>query len=155
MLRLDGIVFTIINLIVLYLILRHFLIGPIRNIMQKRDEMLAKQFADAKAKEEQAAEMKTQYEALILENAKARADSEYEKRLDQAKKEADKVVQRANVAASQEKEKMLGDVQSQISALALTAARKVLLDGDTKEQNAAFYREFTKKAGETYDTDIE
>ena len=58
MLRLDGIVFTIINLIVLYLILRHFLIGPIRNIMQKRDEMLAKQFADAKAKEEQAAEMK-------------------------------------------------------------------------------------------------
>ena len=91
----------------------------------------------------------------ILENAKARADSENEKRLDQAKKEADKVVQRANVAASQEKEKMLGDVQSQISALALTAARKVLLDGDTKEQNAAFYREFTKKAGETYDTDIE
>ena len=80
MLRLDGIVFTIINLIVLYLILRHFLIGPIRNIMQKRDEMLAKQFADAKAKEEQAAEMKMQYEALmhdakeesnrILENAK-------------------------------------------------------------------------------------
>ena len=79
MLRLDGIVFTMINLIVLYLILRHFLIGPIRNIMQKRDEMLAKQFADAKAKEEQAAEMKTQYEALmhdakeeskrILENA--------------------------------------------------------------------------------------
>ena len=146
MLRLDGIVFTIINLIVLYLILRHFLIGPIRNIMQKRDEMLAKQFADAKAKEES---------NRILENAKARADSEYEKRLDQAKKEADKVVQRANVAASQEKEKMLGDVQSQISALALTAARKVLLDGDTKEQNAAFYREFTKKAGETYDTDIE
>lgn len=33
MLRLDGIVFTLINLLILYAALRHFLIGPIQSVL--------------------------------------------------------------------------------------------------------------------------
>ena len=42
MLRIDfNLVLTIINLIVLYLILRKFLFRPVMDIMEKREKMIA------------------------------------------------------------------------------------------------------------------
>ena len=41
LLRIDwNVVFTIINLIVLYLGLRKFLIGPVTNVMEQRKQMI-------------------------------------------------------------------------------------------------------------------
>ena len=36
-----GLVWTIINLIVLFLLLRHFLINPVSNIMEQRRKLIA------------------------------------------------------------------------------------------------------------------
>ena len=36
----SGLVFTVINLIVFYLLLKRFLFGPIQNIMKQREEMI-------------------------------------------------------------------------------------------------------------------
>ena len=48
LLRIDwNVVFTIINLIVLYLGLRKFLIGPVTNVMEQRKQMIEGQIADA------------------------------------------------------------------------------------------------------------
>ena len=52
MLRLDGIIFTIINLVILYVAMRHFLIGPIQSVLAKRKELIDSQFAKAEEKEE-------------------------------------------------------------------------------------------------------
>ena len=47
LLRIDwNVVFTIINLIVLYLGLRKFLIGPVTNVMEQRKQMIEGQIAD-------------------------------------------------------------------------------------------------------------
>ena len=47
MLRIDfNLVLTIINLIVLYLGLRKFLIGPVTNVMEQRKQMIEGQIAD-------------------------------------------------------------------------------------------------------------
>ena len=62
LLRIDwNVLFTIINLIVLYLLLKKFLIGPVTGIMQKRKEMIEGQLADADDKKKQAGELKQQY----------------------------------------------------------------------------------------------
>ena len=48
LLRIDwNVVFTIINLIVLYLGLRKLLIGPVTNVMEQRKQMIEAQIADA------------------------------------------------------------------------------------------------------------
>ena len=65
-----NLVFTIINLIVLYLLMKKFLFGPILNVMEQRKNMIDQQFASAKDTEEQAYELKGKYEDA-LKSAKA------------------------------------------------------------------------------------
>ena len=46
MIKIDiNLVFTIINLIVLYLLMKKFLFGPIIGVMEKRKAMIDEQFA--------------------------------------------------------------------------------------------------------------
>ena len=61
-----NLVFTIINLIVLYLFNeKSFLFGPILNVMEQRKNMIDQQFASAKDTEEQAYELKGKYEDAL------------------------------------------------------------------------------------------
>ena len=65
MLRVDiNLVFTIINLLVLYLLMKKFLFGPVVAVMEKRKAMIEEQFANAAAAEKNANELKSQYEFL-------------------------------------------------------------------------------------------
>ena len=60
-----NLVFTIINLIVLYLLMKKFLFGPILNVMEQRKNMIDQQFASAKETEEKAYELKGKYEDAL------------------------------------------------------------------------------------------
>ena len=91
LLRIDwNVIFTIVNLIVLYLGLRKFLIGPVTKVMDQRKQLIEGQMADARHVNEQANELKAQYEdalkqaheesAQIVEKARKSAQAEYERR---------------------------------------------------------------------------
>ena len=59
LLRIDwNVIFTIVNLIVLYLGLRKFLIGPVTKVMDQRKQLIEGQMADARHVNEQANELK-------------------------------------------------------------------------------------------------
>mgnify|MGYP003210043171 CR=1 FL=1 len=45
--------------------MKKFLIGPITGIMEKRKNLIAQQFKDAETVQNQAQEMKTQYETAL------------------------------------------------------------------------------------------
>ena len=117
MLRLDGIVFTLINLLILYAALRHFLIGPIQSVLEQRKQMIDGQFASAAGKEEQAMQLKGQYEGLladakgesrrILEDSRQRAQREYESRVMEAEKQAGHIVDKARKDVELEKQRAL------------------------------------------------
>ena len=63
MLRLDiNLVFTVINLLVLYFFMRKFLFGRVNKIVEERKALIEKQFADAEAAQNEADSMKTEYE---------------------------------------------------------------------------------------------
>ena len=75
MLRVDiNLVFTIINLLVLYLLMKKFLFGPVVAVMEKRKAMIEEQFANAAAAEKNANELKSQYEDT-LKTANTDADN--------------------------------------------------------------------------------
>ena len=66
LLRIDwNVLFTIINLIVLYAALRHFLIGPVLNMLEQRKHMIDGQFADAKKAKDEAKDLKKEYEKKL------------------------------------------------------------------------------------------
>ena len=65
MLRLDAIVYTLVNLLILYAGLRHFLIKPIQSVMEQRKSMIEKQFSEAKETMDEANRQKNDYEDLL------------------------------------------------------------------------------------------
>ena len=101
MLRFDGFIFTLLNLVVLYVAMRHFLIGPIQNVLAARKEMIDKQFAAAQSKEDEAMQLKQRYDGLlenakeeskqIVEESRTRAGKEYEERVQKAERQANRI----------------------------------------------------------------
>ena len=70
MLRLDfNLVWNIVNVIVLYLLLKHFLIKPVMDIMNKRQAMVDQSITNARESESQASELKSQYEEKLAASA--------------------------------------------------------------------------------------
>ena len=63
MLQLNmNLLYTIINLVVLYLLLRHFLIKPVTEIMEKRKKLIEDGLLNAQNAQDDAAKMKQEYE---------------------------------------------------------------------------------------------
>ncbi len=163
LLRIDwNVIFTIVNLIVLYLGLRKFLIGPVTKVMDQRKQLIEGQMPDARHVNEQANELKAQYEdalkqaheesAQIVEKARKSAQAEYESRMDAADTEAQKIIANAHKSIDLEREKTVQELQSQIAGLAMAATAKVLGDTDQAAQNKLMYEQFLAKTGGLNDT---
>ena len=163
LLRIDwNVIFTIVNLIVLYLGLRKFLIGPVTKVMDQRKQLIEGHMADARHVNEQANELKAQYEdalkqaheesAQIVEKARKSAQAEYESRMDAADAEAQKIIANAHKSIDLEREKTVQELQSQIAGLAMAATAKVLGDTDQAAQNKLMYEQFLAKTGGLNDT---
>ena len=106
-----NLVFTIINLIVLYLLMKKFLFGPILNVMEQRKNMIDQQFASAKETEEKAYELKGKYEDA-LKSAKDESMRIVNQAKDEAKVQADRIVKDANTQAGEMLDKAKADSQS-------------------------------------------
>ena len=66
MLRIDiNLLFTVINLIIIYVIIRKLLFKPVKKIIAQREAEINKQYEDAKATQDNAAALKVQYEQAL------------------------------------------------------------------------------------------
>ena len=83
----SNLVITIINILVLYFLLKKFLYKPVMAIIEKRNEMIQTQLANAKKTEQDAMQLKEQYE-----NSKARAQEESMRIVEASKVRAQKSV---------------------------------------------------------------
>ena len=162
MLRLDSnILWTIINLLILYVIARKFLFGPVRKVLAARQAEIDKQFADARTAQEDAQKLKEQYqESLdgaekerldILNQARDRAGEEYERILSEAKSTADKLVAVAQKSADREQEKRIQQAQEQIADLVVAATAKLMASRQGAEADRELYNQFIAKTGERCD----
>ncbi|SES86454.1 F0F1 ATP synthase subunit B [[Clostridium] polysaccharolyticum] len=158
MLRLDwNIVATIVNLLVLYFLMRRFLFGPIQAILDKRKELIESRFHEAKEEQLQAGQMKEKYQGLlanakeesaqIVERAREQAKTEYESRLSCAEEQAEKMLEAAREKMEQEHDKMLKELESQISTLVMCAAGKVIGRNASPKYDEALYNQFLDEAG--------
>lgn len=129
-------VFTIINLLVLYWLLRRYLFRPIMNIMDKRDQLIREQMDTAKKTEEKAFELKKQYELslanvaqeadLMLNSTRSRAQAEYEVILQNADADAKRVMRETEKAIKTEWEKTMQTISAEVAGLAVSVAEKAV-----------------------------
>lgn len=161
--QLSSIIFTILNLIILFLLLKKFLIGPINKVIAEREKMISSTIAGANQTKSDAEKLKAQYEASLAktqaecetmrENSRKEAQREYIKVVDLANEKATKMIKDAENTISLEQEKALSNMESQIAGLAMDAAAKILSDNTDDSRNKSLYDEFLEKAGDAHDSE--
>lgn len=157
-----NLVWTIINVIILYLLLKKFLIKPVTAIMEKREQMIKQGMENARSQETQAQELKDKYEqalvsakeesAGLVEKARENAQREYDRILEEAQTQAKKIESSARKDMELDREKAMKEVQSEVAGLAMSAVSRILQEGTDAGSDDALYQQFLKKAGEANDT---
>ena len=158
-----NLVFTIINLLVLYLLMKKFLFGPIIKVMDVRKAMIDQQFAGAKEQEDQAKALKEQYEGA-LKSAREESFQIMEQDRKEAKAQADKTVEdtQAKVSAmlakaqediNTERENAMRQMKDDVASLAMEAAGKIIGKNSGADQDLSLYDQFIEKAGDPDDSD--
>ena len=159
MLRLDiNLLFTIINLLVLYLLMKKFLFKPVNGIIEKREEVIKKQFEEAEIAKVQANELKMEYTlqleqvatdaTKVMDDAKEMARAEYDRIVKAADEEAALRLQKAEAQIAEEKKKSLRVMEQEIEDLIMATATKVVGEKVSVQNNQKIYDDFLAEMGE-------
>ena len=153
-----NLVWTIINIIVLYLLLKHFLIGPVTNIMDRRRQMIEDGFKNAQAAQDDANRLKQEYETALsgakqesvqlVEDARKSARAEYDRIVNEAGEKAGSMIEAAKESVRTEREQTMKELKSQIAGLAAASAAMIIGGHADEKGNSALYDQFLKEAGE-------
>ena len=146
------VVFTFINIIVLYIILRKLLFKPVAKHMDDRSNKIQEALDLAEEAKRKVDEMKEEYDAKlrlakeegnqIIEDYKKRADKEYEVAVATAKQEADLIIQKAKQELEVEKEQLVSELKKEMTNLVLNASQKVLKENLDSESNRKLISNF-------------
>lgn len=152
-----SVLWTVLNLIVLYFLLKKFLLGPVNAVMEQRQQQITGSLQKADEEKEKAEQLRLQYEQAIkgvkteteqmLQQAKEKADRVYQKKLDEAKEEVSRMQTQAQQRAEAEKQRIRKEARAEIADIAMLAASKVIQENLDQEKNEKLLEEFLKEAG--------
>lgn len=161
-----SLLYTIINLVVFYLLLKKFLFKPVMGIMEKREKMIADGLQNASDTQDEAKKLKAEYEAAltgareesiqIVDKARVDAKAEYDRILSEADEKAGTMMETAKRAIEAERQQTMNALQSEIAGLAMQAARKIVDEKTENQGNKGIYDQFLEGVGEAHgntDTD--
>ena len=134
------ILWTVVNLLVLYLLMRKFLFGPVNAILDGRAKAIEDGLTQARQQQEEAQQLHSQYEAEIAQSkdeasqiiaqAKAQSEALYQRTLADAQAEAKKLLEENQERNLRDRENMLRSVRQEVAQLAVVAAEKVAVDSN-------------------------
>ena len=149
MLKIDpwNIIWTVVNLLFLYWIFKKFLFDRVMGVINQRDEMIQKQFSEAKKSQDDAESLKSDYKKKlesaktqadqIILDARERAEAEQEKALERTRQEADSMLEKAKADIASEQEKATKAAEAEIAKLAILAARKIVKTGEANDTGSS------------------
>lgn len=152
------IIVQLVNLVLLFLLLKHFLFAPVQNIIAKRQAEIEKDYDDASKASAEANALKEQYEkqmaqakaeaSEIVKNATKRAQVHGEEILTDARNQANRMMEKADAEIKQEKKKAMNELKDEISVIAVDIASKVVEREINEKDHEALIQEFIKGVGE-------
>ena len=158
MLKLElNLLWTVGDVLILYVLLRKFLFKPIQNVLNQRQKKIEDDIAAAQTSKNEAAaalnaaQVKLQNvdnEAAARREAYAKqAEVEKQQLLDDAQKQADAIVAAGKAAVEVERQNKLQDADAQAASLARSMCEKLLKHNLTAQDDAQLLDDLLEKAG--------
>lgn len=159
MLTLDiNLLWTVINVIVLFLLLRKFLYKPVMNIIEQRQKQADAMLADAQAAKEKAqaalddAQQQLRHvdeeAAHRREISEQQAAKEKEQLISAAHRQADAIVAEGRASAEAETARRLRQSDAELAGLARSMCEKLLERSITQEDSDRLLNDLLEKAGD-------
>lgn len=150
--------FTLLNFLAVFFVAKHFLIGPILQIIADRQKEIDDMYAQADQAKEDAQQMQSEYEQKlsaaqatserIVKEAVTRGQQREEEIIRAANAEASAIIDKANADIAMEKKKALNDAKDEISEIAMAIAEKVVGRELTAADHAQLVEDFLNELGE-------
>ena len=150
--------FTLLNFLALFFVLKHFLVGPVIKIIQDRQKEIDDMYDAADNAEKQAKAMEAEYQQKlevasetgerIVKEAVARGQAREEEILRQANAEASAIMDKAVADIAMEKKKAINDAKDEISGIAIAIAEKVVARELNNEDQRKLVDSFIDELGE-------
>lgn len=154
----GTIIFTLCNLLILYLIFKHFLFGRVHKILDERQNDVAETYNKADESLEHAKTLESEYSSLmegakeesaeIIRNASKKAQRRSDEIITDAKKEAGVILSRADEDIEREKKRARNELKGEISELAVLVAQKVVEKEISEEDHDRFINDFIENVGD-------
>ncbi len=150
-----NILMHIINIVVLYLLLRVLLYKPIRKFLDKREQKIRTQLEDAEETSKKAQALLEQYQAQLAEaeeqakqitqEGTARAQQAASKLNADAKQQAEEILAAARAKEQEEQKRAVREMRAQIANMSVDLAAQILKREVRQEDNRtlidAFFQE--------------
>ena len=161
--NLWQILISLANLVILFLILKKFLYGPVTKMLDKRREEIDAQYSDAESAKENAQKREAEL-TMRLNGAKTEAEAIVKEAADTAHSRGDKIIQDAKVAANDiirqaqeqaelERKRAEADIKTQIVDVSTAIAEKMIERELNADDHKALIDSFIEKIGEDDDSD--
>ena len=153
----DAIVLAL-SMLVLFTLLSYLLFNPVRDMLKKRQERVMDDLANAKGEKEKALSYKEKYSQKlkevdkeaqeILTETRKKAMKMENKIIADAKEEAARIIERANVQIELEKKRALDDMKQEMITIASMMAEKVVAASIDTNVQESLIEETLKEMGE-------
>ena len=152
-----NLLYTVVNILVLFLLLRKFLYKPVMNIIAQRQKQVddalnaaetSKQEAAAALNDAQAKLRNVDAEAAVRRTAYEQQDEKDKQQLlADAQKQADAILAEGKAAAEAERQHKLRQADAQTTALARAMCEKLLARNLNEQDDARLLDDLLEKAG--------
>ena len=150
--------FTLVNTIVLFLVLKAFLFKPVMKMIRDRQQEIDDMYQKAEDATQQAQALQSEYEQKLndaaltgerlVREAVARGQSREEEILRQAEAKAEAIRDKAVQDIAREKKKALNEAKDEISVIAIDIAGKVVGKNLSGEDQSRLVDDFIDRLGE-------
>ena len=146
------------NLLILFLLMKKFLFGPVKKILDERQAIIEKDLSDASSAKEDAEKMKEEY-ALKLSDAKTEADEiirnatktaqlRGEEIVKDASKQASDILKKADAQIESNKKAALNELKDEVSGLATSIAAKIIEKDINEKDHEKLIEKFIDEIGD-------
>lgn len=153
------IIFTWVNLLILYLLMKKFLFKPVREMIEKREQEVEDIYETARITNEDAYKLKSEYEQRlssakeeargIVDTANKKAIIRSEEIVQDAKEKATVIIKKANVQIEDEKNNAINQAKNHITTMAVSIASKVIEKDINENDHKDLVEKFINEMGET------
>lgn len=149
---------TWINLLLLFMIVKHFLFKPINNILDKRKAQITTMYDNASTENAKATALAKEYgekisiakdeAGEIIKSATLTAQRREEEIVTEAKEKAVSMTQRAQAEIEQEKKKAYSEIKGEIAEISVAIAEKMVEREINAKDHEALISQFIENVGE-------